>query len=92
MTTHDSALDALGERLGDTDSVLAASIAEILTDAIQELIEAEVTARIGAEPGERCTERVGLASATSPARLTRSLVREQRSRSCPGLLEDDSLP
>jgi putative transposase len=57
MTTHDSALDALGERLGDTDSVLAASIAEILTDAIQELIEAEVTARIGAEPGERTLAR-----------------------------------
>jgi hypothetical protein len=28
------------------------SLAEILTVAVQELIEAELTARIGAEPGE----------------------------------------
>ncbi len=66
MTTHDSALHALGERLGDTDSVLATSLAEILTDAIQELIEAELTARIGAEPGERTLSRSNLRNGHRP--------------------------
>lgn len=52
MTTHDSALNALTAAVGSTDSSLATNLAEILADAIQELIEAEVTARIGAEPNE----------------------------------------
>lgn len=57
MTTSDSALNALSASLTATDSPLAASLAEILTDAIQELIEAELTARIGAEHGERTLSR-----------------------------------
>ena len=57
MTTPDSALNALSGALTSTDSPLAANLAEILTDAIQELIEAELTARIGAEPGERSLAR-----------------------------------
>lgn len=58
MTTHDdSALNALAESLAAADSPLAANLAEILTDAIQELIEAELTARIGAGPGERTLAR-----------------------------------
>lgn len=40
-----------------TDSALAADLAGILTDAIQDLIEAELTARIGAEHGERTLSR-----------------------------------
>ncbi len=36
---------------------MGASLAEILADAIQELIEAEVSARIGAEPHERTRTR-----------------------------------
>ncbi|MEM9656680.1 MAG: IS256 family transposase [Actinomycetota bacterium] len=55
MTIDESALSALGARL--TDTGLAANLAEILTDAIQELIEAELTARIGAEPHERTPAR-----------------------------------
>ena len=53
MTTNDSALNALTNAVTATNSPLAANLAEILTDAIQELIEAELTARIGAEPSER---------------------------------------
>ncbi len=40
MTTSDSALNALCVSLATADSALAASLAEILTDAIQELVEA----------------------------------------------------
>ena len=45
MTNYDSATDALQSRLEGTG--LAGSLAEILTDAIQKLFEAELTARIG---------------------------------------------
>ena len=57
MTDYESALSELGARLTDTQSPLGASLGEILADAIQELIEAEVTARIGAEPHERTLTR-----------------------------------
>jgi len=57
MTTNDSALSALTNAVTAANSPLAANLAEILTDAIQELIEAELTARIGAEPGERALSR-----------------------------------
>ena len=57
MTDYESALSELGSRLTDTNSALGASLAEILADAIQELMEAEVTARIGAEPHERALTR-----------------------------------
>lgn len=57
MTTSDSALNALTNAVKAGDSPLAANLAEILTDAIQELIEAEVSARIGAEPNERSLAR-----------------------------------
>ncbi|MBK6969356.1 MAG: hypothetical protein IPH29_09650 [Candidatus Microthrix sp.] len=46
MTTPDSALNELSTSLTAVDSPLAANLAEILTDAIQELIEAELSARI----------------------------------------------
>ena len=57
MTTHDSALSALTHAVAAADSPLAAELAQILADAIQELIEAELSARIGAEPGERSLAR-----------------------------------
>ena len=60
MTTSDSALNALSASLTAADSPLATSLAEILTDAIQDLIEAELTARIGAEHGERTLSRSNL--------------------------------
>ena len=58
MTNYESALSELGERLTGTDPSLSTSIAEILAAAIQELVEAELTARIGAGPGERTPARV----------------------------------
>jgi putative transposase len=53
MADLESALSELGAGLTATDRSLSTSLAEILTGAIQDLIEAELTARIGAEPGER---------------------------------------
>jgi transposase-like protein len=41
-----------------TDGSLSTSLGEILATAIQELIEAELSTRIGAEPGERTPMRV----------------------------------
>ena len=53
MTTYESALSELSSRLIGTDSTLTASLSDILGAALQELIEAELTATIGAAPGER---------------------------------------
>lgn len=58
MTDYESALSALGEELAGTDASLATSLAAILTAAIQDLVEDEVTARIGAAPGERTPTRL----------------------------------
>lgn len=58
MTNYESALSELGERLAGTDPSLSTSIAEILAAAIQELVEAELTERIGAAPGERTPARL----------------------------------
>lgn len=58
MANHDSALSGLSEMLLATDARLSTSLAEILMVALQELIEAELTARIGAEPGERTLARL----------------------------------
>jgi len=57
MTIHESALSELSSRLLGTDATLTSSIADILAAALQELIEAEATARIGAAPGERTDTR-----------------------------------
>ena len=57
MAIDESALSELGERLGEIDPGLSGSLTEILTGAIQELVEAEVTERIGAGPGERTLTR-----------------------------------
>ena len=58
MTTHEFALSDLAARLTGTDASLSTSLRDILTVALQELIEAELTATIGAGPGERTIDRV----------------------------------
>jgi|SRR5690606_9009216 len=58
MAAPDSGLSELSTVLMATDASLSTSLGEILATAIQELIEAELTARIGAEPGERTPTRV----------------------------------
>ena len=60
MATDDSALSELSAMLMATDGSLSTSLGEILATAIQELVEAELTARIGAESGERTPTRVAL--------------------------------
>ena len=57
MAQHESALSELARRLTEVDGRLASSIGEIVGAALQEMIEAELTARIGAEPGERSPAR-----------------------------------
>lgn len=57
MADLESALSELGAGLAATDRSLSTSLAEILTAAIQDLIEAELTARIGAAPHERTDTR-----------------------------------
>jgi putative transposase len=58
MAAHDSALSELSEMLVATDAKLATALCEIVTVAIQQLIEAELTAKIDAEPGERTPARL----------------------------------
>ncbi|MCP4309546.1 MAG: IS256 family transposase [bacterium] len=57
MANHDSALSDLSALLLASDGSLSTSLAEILAVAVQELIEAELTTMIGAEPGERSPVR-----------------------------------
>jgi transposase-like protein len=66
MATHDSALSDLSELLLATDGTLSTSLAEIVATAIQELIEAELTMVIGAEPGERSPIRSNLRNGHRP--------------------------
>jgi putative transposase len=59
MTSSESALSDLAARLAGTDASLSTSLRDILTAALQELIEAELTAAIGAAPGERTAQPNG---------------------------------
>jgi putative transposase len=70
MTTYESALSELSSRLLGTDATLTTSIADILGAAIQELIEAELTATIGAAPGERIETRVAQRNGHRPKLLS----------------------
>jgi putative transposase len=58
MTMYESALSDLAERLAGSDATLTTSLRDIVAAALQELIEAELTATIGAEPGERTPSRL----------------------------------
>ena len=58
MTTYESALSELSGRLIGTRSNLTNCLSEILAAALQELIEAELTAAIGAAPGQRTEDRL----------------------------------
>ena len=60
MISSESALSDLAARLAGTDPTLSTSLRDILTAALQELIEAELTATIGAAPGEHSPERTAL--------------------------------
>jgi transposase-like protein len=70
MTEYESALSELSERLSGTDPSLTTSLADILGAAIQELIEAELTARIGAGPNERTPARVNQRNGHRPKLLS----------------------
>jgi transposase-like protein len=70
MTTHESALSDLAARLAGTDPTLSTSLRDILTAALQELIEAELTTAIGAAPGERSSERTALRNGHRPKLLS----------------------
>jgi putative transposase len=51
MTTHEPAVSDLAARFAGTDPSLSTSLRDIVTAALQELIEAELTGLIGAAPG-----------------------------------------
>jgi putative transposase len=63
-------LSDLAERLAGTDATSSTSLREILAAALQELIEAELTATIGAAPGERSVERTALRNGHRPKLLS----------------------
>ena len=60
MTNNEFALSDLAARLAGTDASLTTALRDIVTAALQELIEAELTASIGAASGERTPERTAL--------------------------------
>src|SRR6476646_6527181 len=70
MTSSESALSDLAARLAGTDPTLSTSLRDILTAALQELIEAELTMLIGAAPGERSPERTALRNGHRPKLLS----------------------
>ena len=58
MAANEFAVSDLAARLLGTDATRATSLRDILTAALQELIEAELTSTIRAEHGQRSPERV----------------------------------
>ena len=66
----ESALSDLAARLAGTDATLSTSLRDILTVALQELIEAELTGLIGAAPGERTAERTAQRNGHRPKLLS----------------------
>ncbi len=57
MANHESAFSALGASMSASDADLASAFVEIMTNAVQEVIEAQLSVFIGAEPGERTDTR-----------------------------------
>ena len=72
MTAHESALSDLAARLAGTDPSLSTSLRAILTAALQELIEAELTTVIGAASGKRSPERTAQRNRHRPKLLSTS--------------------
>ena len=70
MTHYESAIDDIAGRLQGVDASLATSLSDILAAALQELIEAELTGTIGAEPGERTPRRVAQRNGHRPKLLS----------------------
>ena len=66
MTAHEFALSDLAARLAGTDASLSTALRDILSTALQELIEAELTTVIGAAPGEHTAERLALRNGHRP--------------------------
>jgi putative transposase len=66
MAHLQSALSELADELTGTDPTLTTALGQIVATALQELIEAELTARIGAEPGERTPLRTNLRNGYRP--------------------------
>src|SRR3954470_4970290 len=66
MTVHEFALSDLAARLAGTDATLSRALRDILSTALQELIEAELTSVIGAAPGEHSPERLALRNGHRP--------------------------
>ena len=60
MTSNEFALSDLAARLAGTDATLTTALRDIVTAALQELIEAELSASIGAASGERTPDRTAL--------------------------------
>jgi putative transposase len=57
MAQNDAALSELARRLIEVDGMLASSIGDILGAALRSYLRRSLTARIGAEPGERSPAR-----------------------------------
>src|SRR5690606_40820636 len=70
MTVYESALSDLAARLVGSDATLTSSLRDILAAALQELIEADLTAKIGAAPGERTPERTAQRNGHRPKLLS----------------------
>lgn len=70
MTVYESALSDLAARLAGTDATLTSSLRDILAAAIQQFIEAELTAKIGAAPGERTPDRTAQRNGHRPKLLS----------------------
>lgn len=78
MGRRDFTLSELARRLTESDGTLAWSIGEILSAAIQEIIEAELVARIGAEPGERSSARTVQRNGRRPKELSTPATHQGR--------------
>lgn len=70
MTVYESVLSDLAARLAGTDATLTSSLRDILAAAIQQFIEAELTAKIGAAPGERTPDRTAQRNGHRPKLLS----------------------
>jgi putative transposase len=70
MTNYEFALSDVAARLAGTDATLSSAIRDILAAALQELIEAELTATIGAGPGEHSATRSALRNGHRPKLLS----------------------